>query len=109
MIACVCPEATLKSTPLRISVTSSPSPTVTCRSRISRVAIRLVVLTGWNVTGWNVTGWNDTGWNDWGETQSGLDHRHDLVLQLGQADPLHDIGEEPPHDKSSRLVLGNAP
>src|SRR3712207_2271246 len=36
MIACVSPERTVRSTPRRISLASSPSPTVTCRSRISR-------------------------------------------------------------------------
>src|SRR3954463_5175230 len=36
MIAWVSPERTVRSTPRRISLTSSPSPTVTCRSRISR-------------------------------------------------------------------------
>src|SRR3954454_9137957 len=36
MIAWVSPERTVRSTPRRISLVSSPSPTVTCRSRISR-------------------------------------------------------------------------
>src|SRR3954462_6327871 len=36
MIAGVSPERTVRSTPRRISLASSPSPTVTCRSRISR-------------------------------------------------------------------------
>src|SRR4051812_39055344 len=36
MIAWVSPERTVRSTPRRISLASSPSPTVTCRSRISR-------------------------------------------------------------------------
>src|SRR3712207_1566113 len=36
MIACVSPERTVRSTPRRISLASSPSPTLTCRSRISR-------------------------------------------------------------------------
>src|SRR3569833_1161955 len=36
MIAWVSPPRTVRSTPRRISLTSSPSPTVTCRSRISR-------------------------------------------------------------------------
>src|SRR3954466_11153490 len=36
MIAWVSPEQTVRSTPRRISLVSSPSPTVTCRSRISR-------------------------------------------------------------------------
>src|SRR5919205_1167316 len=36
MIACVSPERTVRSTPRRISLVSAPSPTVTCRSRISR-------------------------------------------------------------------------
>src|SRR4051794_3024880 len=35
MIAWVSPERTVRSTPRRISLASSPSPTVTCRSRIS--------------------------------------------------------------------------
>src|SRR3954465_3074486 len=36
MIAWVSPERTVRSTPRRISLASSPSPTLTCRSRISR-------------------------------------------------------------------------
>src|SRR3954462_10639348 len=36
MIAWVSPERTVRSTPRRISLVSSPSPTGTCRSRISR-------------------------------------------------------------------------
>src|SRR5829696_7300974 len=36
MIAWVSPDRTVRSTPRRISLASSPSPTVTCRSRISR-------------------------------------------------------------------------
>src|SRR4051794_13752209 len=36
MIAWVSPERTVRSTPRRISLASSPWPTVTCRSRISR-------------------------------------------------------------------------
>src|SRR3954447_8462019 len=36
MIAWVSPERTVRSTPRRISLASSPCPTVTCRSRISR-------------------------------------------------------------------------
>src|SRR6195952_4700445 len=36
MIAWVSPERTVRSTPRRISLASSPSPTVTCRLRISR-------------------------------------------------------------------------
>src|SRR5437899_2552167 len=35
MIAWVSPPRTVRSTPRRISLVSSPSPTVTCRSRIS--------------------------------------------------------------------------
>src|SRR5215212_8982060 len=35
MIAWVSPERTVRSTPRRISLASSPSPTLTCRSRIS--------------------------------------------------------------------------
>src|SRR6476469_7464487 len=36
MIAWVSPARTVRSTPRRISLASSPSPTVTCRLRISR-------------------------------------------------------------------------
>src|SRR5215469_15665158 len=43
MIAWVCPAATVRSTPRRISrCLPSPSVTLTCRSRISRVAIALL-------------------------------------------------------------------
>src|SRR5215469_4037783 len=39
MIACVCPAATVRSTPRRISLLSPACPaTATCRSRISRMA-----------------------------------------------------------------------
>src|SRR3954470_24657141 len=36
MIACVSPDRTVRSTPRWISLASSPSPTLTCRSRVSR-------------------------------------------------------------------------
>src|SRR4051794_31644526 len=42
MIAWVSPDRTVRSTPRRISLTSSPSPTVTCRSRISRTDMLLL-------------------------------------------------------------------
>src|SRR6476469_6262014 len=46
MIAWVSPERTVRSTPRRISLTSSPSPTVTCRSRISRTDTSLLSCSG---------------------------------------------------------------
>src|ERR1700712_4831838 len=42
MIAWVSPERTVRSTPRRISLVSSPSPTVTCRLRISRTDMLLL-------------------------------------------------------------------
>src|SRR4029453_826917 len=44
MIAWVSPDRTVRSTPRRISLASSPSPTVTCRSRISRTDTLLLAL-----------------------------------------------------------------
>src|SRR4051794_6450078 len=46
MIAWVSPERTVRSTPRRISLASSPSPTVTCRSRISRTDTSLLSCSG---------------------------------------------------------------
>src|SRR3954466_14469403 len=46
MIAWVSPARTVRSTPRRISLTSSPSPTVTCRSRISRTDTRAPSVAG---------------------------------------------------------------
>src|SRR3954452_20136888 len=46
MIACVSPERTVRSTPRRISLVPCSVSTVTCRSRISRVAMRSVLLAG---------------------------------------------------------------
>src|SRR5437870_2924250 len=90
MIACVSPDFTVRSTPLRISVVSSPSPTVTCRSRISRTDMRLLVL------------------QLRGETEAGLDRGHDLPLQIGNTDPLDDVGEEAAHHEPAGLVFRNA-
>src|SRR5262249_3227699 len=47
MIACVCPAATVRSTPRRISRLSPAWPvTLTCRSRISRVDMSLLLVRG---------------------------------------------------------------
>src|SRR3954469_19565923 len=46
MMACVSPERTVRSTPRRISLASFPSPTLTCRSRISRTDTRAPSVAG---------------------------------------------------------------
>ena len=89
MIACVSPERTVRSTPLRISVTSSSWPTVTCRSRMSRVLIRSRPPVGVKPS------------------------RASMVVMMrscefGDADPLDDVGEEAAHDEAAGLVLGDA-
>src|SRR5918911_1543679 len=46
MMACVSPDRTVRSTPRRISFVPCSTSTLTCRSRISRVAMRSVLLAG---------------------------------------------------------------
>src|SRR3954469_3120543 len=89
MIAWVSPDRTVRSTPFRISVRSSPSPTVTCRSRITSSLMVGTLQLG-------------------GEAQSGLDGGHDLPLDVRDADALDDVGEEAADDEAPGLVLGNA-
>src|SRR5436305_12301373 len=89
MIAWVSPDRTVRSTPLRISVRSSPSPTVTCRSRITSSLILRTLQLG-------------------GEAQSGLDRGHDLPLDVRDADALDDVGEEASDDQAPGLVLRDA-
>ena len=38
----------------------------------------------------------------------GVDGRHQVLLHLRHADPLHDVGEEAAHDQAAGLVLGDA-
>src|SRR3954469_5889743 len=89
MIAWVSPDRTVRSTPFRISVRPSPSPTGTCRSRITSSLMVGTLQLG-------------------GEAQSGLDGGHDLPLEVGDADALDDVGEEAAHDQAARLVLRDA-
>jgi hypothetical protein len=42
------------------------------------------------------------------QSQLGLDRGDELVLEVVDADLLHDLGEEAEHDETSRLVLRDA-
>src|SRR5437764_579971 len=109
MIAWVWPELTVRSTPLRISAVSvSPPPTVTCRSRISSVLIgrprcarpatRVLLYSMIRSQA------RSCGVLLWCEAQPGLDGGHDLLLEVGDADAVHHVGEEAAHDQAARLL-----
>src|SRR5439155_14495277 len=88
MMACVSPCFTVRSTPRRISrMPSAPPSTLTCRSLISSVATSLLLQV-------------------LGACQLVVDTGEQTLLDIGQADPLDDVGEEAAHHEPSggRLV-----
>src|SRR4051812_42862055 len=94
MIAWVCPDATVRSTPFRISLGPSSVATETCRSLISKVdmcAFSVVVA-----------------WSDGEDGELGLDGRLQPFPQLGQGDLGQDLAEEAAHDRAACDVLGDS-
>src|SRR5262245_18650558 len=93
MTACVSPARMVRSTPARISFSTSSATTETCRSLISRVAIcpSSLVMTH----------------ADRGKLR--LDRRLQALAHLRDVDLQQDLVEEPANDKAPRGVLGNSP
>ena len=91
MIACVWPDSTVRSTPLRISFGPSSVATETCRSLISKVDM----------------------WCAWlrsgaGDGELGLDGRLQPLAQLGDGDLAQDLAEEPADDQPTGDRLRDA-